>query len=344
MHQKTFIANAIESADVKAQYDTQAKYVLSDVGILARILKYTVKEFMPYDVDTILKCIEGEPEVETVAIEPGITNLGRVRGQAESDQVPNEGEVTFDIRFSVITPDKTRIKILINVEAQKNFYPGYDLVTRGIYYCSRMISAQKEVEFFHDDYDNIKKVYSIWICMDAPERARNTITEYGIEQRKIYGNFQGKARYDLLSLLSIAIGESTEEHPQAEIHRMLDVLLSKRSPEQKKEILENEFRIPMSQEFKEGIYRMCNLSERVLEQGIEQGQELGRTEGEYTKLISIVRKKLFKWISVEECAEMLEEDTELVSNIYQWIHDNPDMNDQEIYTKYIKDEMLQASR
>ena len=27
------------------------------------------------------------------------------------------------------------------------------------------------------DYDNIKKVYSIWICMDVPKELRNTITK-----------------------------------------------------------------------------------------------------------------------------------------------------------------------
>lgn len=62
----------------------------------------------------------------------------------------------------------------MNVEAQKDYHPGYDLVTRGIFYVARMISAQMDVEFTADDYDGIKKVYSI-----QPE--------------KIYGDFQGKA-------------------------------------------------------------------------------------------------------------------------------------------------------
>lgn len=292
MQQKTFLADAIDSTDVQTQYDTQAKYVLSDIGILARVLKYTVKEFMPYDINTIVQCIENEPEVETVSTEPGKTNLGRIEGSREEDKVPNEGDITFDIRFSVITPDKIRMKILMNVEAQKKFYPGYDLVTRGIYYCSRMISSQKNVEFFHDDYDNIKKVCSIWICMDAPNRAANTITEYVLDQRKVYGDFQGNTRYDLLSLIMIAIGKTTKEQPQAEIHRMLDVLLSERRPEQKKDILEKEFQIPMSQKLEEGMNRMCNLSERVLERGIEQG----KTEGEehLARLIKVLAERNLK--------------------------------------------------
>ena len=43
--------------------------------------------------------------------------------------------------------DKERIKLIINVEGQKKFDPGYDIVTRGIFYCARMLSAQKDTEF-----------------------------------------------------------------------------------------------------------------------------------------------------------------------------------------------------
>ena len=32
-----------------------------------------------------------------------------------------------------------------------------------------MLSSQKGTEFTGRDYDNIRKVYSIWICMNAPD-------------------------------------------------------------------------------------------------------------------------------------------------------------------------------
>ena len=46
----------------------------------------------------------------------------------------HEGTVYFDIRFTIVTPGEERIKLIINIEAQKSYYPGYDLVTRGVYY------------------------------------------------------------------------------------------------------------------------------------------------------------------------------------------------------------------
>ena len=97
-----------------------------------------------------------------------------ITGSDTSDKVIGEGEVTYDVRFYAVTPDEKCIKLLLNVEAQKDYHPGYDLVTRGIFYTARMISSQLDTEFTADDYDGIKKVYSI-----QPE--------------KIYGDFQGKA-------------------------------------------------------------------------------------------------------------------------------------------------------
>ncbi len=49
------------------------------------------------------------------------------------------------------------VGIVIGIEAQKSFYPGYDLVTRGIYYAARMISSQMGVEFTGENYNQIKR-------------------------------------------------------------------------------------------------------------------------------------------------------------------------------------------
>ena len=47
--------------------------------------------------------------------------------------MPNEGMVTFDVRFYVLVPGGERIKILLNIEIQKDYYPGYDVVTRAVF-------------------------------------------------------------------------------------------------------------------------------------------------------------------------------------------------------------------
>ena len=66
--------------------------------------------------------------------------------------------ITYDIRFAAETPDESRIKLMMNVEAQRNYYPGYDLVARAIFYCARLLSAQLDTEFAADNYDGMKKL------------------------------------------------------------------------------------------------------------------------------------------------------------------------------------------
>ena len=125
------------------------------------------------DIVQIKECIDADVQVSEVNVLPGRTNTSgseRIAGESESDSVPGEGELYYDIRFSVYYAHrKQRIKLIINVEAQKEFYPGYSIITRGIFYGARMLSAQKGVEFTGKDYDNIRKVYSIWLCMNAPD-------------------------------------------------------------------------------------------------------------------------------------------------------------------------------
>lgn len=58
---------------------------------------------------------------------------------SESSSI-NEGTVYFDVRFNATIPGtKEPITLIINVEIQTKDKPGYELVTRGIYYCASMI-------------------------------------------------------------------------------------------------------------------------------------------------------------------------------------------------------------
>lgn len=188
--------------------------------------------------------------------------------------------ITYDIRFAAETPDESRIKLMMNVEAQRNYYPGYDLVARAIFYCARLLSAQLDTEFAADNYDGMKKVYSIWICMHAPNYAQNTITEYRITPNNLFGSFKGKTRYDLLSAVMICLGGASEERDRAPVLKLLETLLSNDlTLQQKEEILETEFQIPATVERKEGWHSMSNLGEGIYEEGMEHGIERGIQQG-----------------------------------------------------------------
>ena len=311
MKQKTHISNVLESNNCKDQYDTQVKHILSDKTILAWILKYTTSEFKEHPIDLIKSCIEGEPEVGTRRLSPSlapeqtetpsIPNPEAITGLDTADKVPGEGDITYDIRFHVLTPTKERIKLIINVEAQKKFDPGYDIVTRGIFYCSRMIAAQKETEFVGSDYDSIKKVYSIWICMKNPMYAQHTITSYHMAQEPLYGTLPRKFRYDLMEMVLVCLGSPESKNKGNDLHGLLDTVLSPNlTPEDKERILTKDYNIPTTMEQEGGLRHMCNLSDLIEEKGIEKGMAMGLEQGKLETLLSLVRDGL---LSVEEAAK-----------------------------------------
>jgi len=311
MQHKTHIANVLERNNYKDRYDTQAKQILSDKTVLSWILKYTTSEFKDYPIELIRTCIEGEPEVGTHRVFPSLApDLSEDKAVPEAitgldtvDKVPGEGEVTYDVRFTVLTPTAERIKLIINVESQKKFNPGYDIVTRGIFYCTRMVAAQKETEFTGSDYDSIKKVYSIWISMENPPYAQHTITSYRMSEHPLYGRLPKKKRFDLLELVLVCLGTSEAENKGNELHGLLDTLFSPElAPHEKETILYNDYHIETTVELEGGLREMCNLSDLIEEKGIEKGDRL--------RLLTQIQKKLAKGKSLEQIADELEETVE----------------------------------
>lgn len=95
---ETYLSQAIEAVSPSgAEYDTNAKYLLADKQILARILKYTVKEFQDMSVEDIISSIGADIEVGTRPLDPGLSNLGRVNVAGTEDNVPGEG-IIINIR------------------------------------------------------------------------------------------------------------------------------------------------------------------------------------------------------------------------------------------------------
>lgn len=126
---KTYIAETLEINDCKDRYDAEAKRLLSDKTILAWIMQYTMEEFRTFSIASIRNCIEGTPEVSTMPVRPGLTPEA-ITGMPRDGSSANEGEVFYDIRFHAMTPDEESVKIIINMEAQKDYVPGrYDLAS-----------------------------------------------------------------------------------------------------------------------------------------------------------------------------------------------------------------------
>ena len=144
------LSKALSVAEMKVRYDVQCRKVLAQKEVLAWILKNTAEEFQELSLEEIEGCIEGMPEIAAVGVNPGETIIG----MANEDAVNGEGRIAYDIRFyAVVLRSREKIRLIINVEAQKSWYPGYKIPTRGIFYGARMISAQLGTEFCDSNYD-----------------------------------------------------------------------------------------------------------------------------------------------------------------------------------------------
>ena len=269
---KTHLAHGIEKTVNEAAYDDSIKALLVNKQVLARIAQNRINEFRNYDIPTIIECIEGDPEVSTRRVYPGKDRAEAITGMNSESKERNEGELTFDIRFFMRTRDEERIKVIVNIEAQKSYYPGYNFEPRAIVYCARMISEQIDREFTTDDYDGLKKVYSIWIFFNAPEKDSDTITEYTLEKKDVYGKPVVGGKYDYLSISFIRLPKSDIEESKNKLINMLSVLFSETmDAETKKKILEQKYEMKMTRELEGGISSMCNVGEGLVERTLERG-------------------------------------------------------------------------
>ena len=274
----TEIANAVNAAGDKAQYDTRVKRLLAQKSILAHILVKIVDEFKGMKPEDVVKYIEGEPSISVVPVEPGLANMEktdatgqRIVGLNTENAEINEGLVRFDIIFYVRMKNGLS-QIIVNIEAQKDEPTEYKILNRAIFYVSRLISSQKERDFVNTNYDDIKQVFSIWICMNMDD---NSLSHIHLTKDEMLKPYSWKGNLDLLNIVLIGITNEIPEHDEKyEMHRLIGALLSSELKEQEKlDIIEHEYNIPISQEFREDVRIMCNLSTGIEERATEKTSE-----------------------------------------------------------------------
>ena len=281
MELETTLAKNIRIADDKAKYDEACKRLLAEKTILAWIMKSCLEEYKEYDVNEIAEnYIEGNPQISSVAVAPDETNAPMIRGLNTEDATMTEGTITYDIRFlSYVPKSDEKIQLIVNVEAQNDFYPGYPIIKRGIYYCSRMISAQYGTEFVDAHYEKIKKVYSIWVCLNPPKKWQNSITRYVIREENLIGTVkQEQSHYDLMTAVLVFLGDTQDENYKGVLKLLNTLLSTDTSVREKKQILQDDFHIQMTRQLEREVTEMCNLSKGVEQKGIEKGIEKGRKE------------------------------------------------------------------
>ena len=312
----TELKNAVLATDRDAQYDNSAKRLIAHKIILARILIKTVEKFKGMDPLEVAALIEGIPYISTVPVEPGLTNAvhfqngKRIVGFNTENQELNEGLVRFDIVFYVRMKDGLS-QIIINVEAQKDEPSDYEILNRAVFYVSRLVSSQKERDFENSSYDDIKSVYSIWICMNMEENTMSHI--------HLIGSYEWKGNLDLLNIIMIGLAKELPEHDETyELHRLLGALLSRElTVDEKLDIIGKEYDIPLEENFRKDMSTMCNLSQGVKEEGIAIGRREGLEEGRREGHAELITKMYKNGLSIEQIASATDKTVEEVRAIIE---------------------------
>ena len=269
-------AFVLSTEDGKAKYDQTMLNVLSDKQVLAWILKRFVSEYEHLPLEEIeTKYIE--PETILVSKAGVSRDSSGIKGLSEKDSTQTEGTVYYDIVFQAYYPgnEEEKIGLYINLEAQADYYPGYPLEMRGIYYGARRLTSQLKQINRETNYGCLQKVYSIWLCVgNVPAYESDTVTLYDISKNDIIGSVKrNKDFYDLINVVIIRLND--EAAPEDNTMKMLQTLFSNQLSTQEKLYALEELGMRMNDSLEKGVGGSMNLSDYVELKGIEQGRRDG---------------------------------------------------------------------
>lgn len=307
-------------SESQAKLDECCKALLAEKQFLAWILQSCEDAYKDKNIDEIIDCIEGEPEIGKIPIGEGLENkyaAEKISGMSTEDASKYEGTIRYDIRFRSRLPDKKESELIVNVEAQNNFNPGYRLVTRGLYYAGRMISSQKGSEFDHSDYSRLKKVHSIWICLHPDKQWRGTINTYQIQEKHLLGSVsEDKAAYDKMQVTLICLDERSDNKEKNVISLLNIVLDSDVSAMEKLELLKENFQIRTTEQLGREVSSMCNYSEGILQKGIQKGLEQERKNSIITLISTLVELGNDESVIINKVVEKYNINPDLAKNFY----------------------------
>lgn len=325
------LKNTVEAVDAKAQYDECAKRLLGQKSILSYIFAHTIEAFQGMKPKEIIPYIEGAPYIGEVPVEPGLTNTAReqngqrVTGLNTENREIHEGMAKFDVvTYAYLPPEDTvpedkQTTVIVDVEAQKKDPSEYKILNRAVFYVGRLLSSEKERDFTGSDYDAIKSVYSIWICMNKKE---NSITRFRFAGEDLVGTGRWKGNCSLMNI--IMIGLAKEMPPKGDeaytLHRLLGTLFSEElTVVEKLNILKEEYDISIEENLEKEVNYMCNLGEgieeRALERGITKGIAVGEARGIAVGEAILVKTMHKNGFTAEQIAAATDKDVEEVEAI-----------------------------
>ena len=222
-------------------------------------MKECIAEYKNEDLNTIIQqYIENHIEVGEKNVHP------RIAG-ADKEKTDNK-QTTYDINFYARLPKKKdKIGIIINIEAQTKYKPGYHMMNRAHYYNARNISSQFNVFFTEDNYDGLRKVVSIWLILKPPVIMQDGINAYKMSEYQLIGNVHEKEEhYNKNEIIMVYL--SKEKSMNEFIQTFNDLRDRTLSIDKFKAQLKEEYDYELDDKTESEVNQMCNFSQYVKEE------------------------------------------------------------------------------
>ena len=280
---------------IKRNMTCTVKKLLSNKQILAYVMKGCIPEYADIPLEDIPSYIEMS-SINTAECE----YIDDHQVEVTDETIPG-AQIKYDIQFEATipmkhkkagrnTPADKKVRMIINLESQAKDDPGYPLIKRALYYCSRLMARQKHPKdgFQHSDYDRIKKVCSIWICIGHNNQKNDVINTYKIQEtcetkiwhaaREDYGlpfhSGHGVSKKEgIRKAQDIPNAVEQEDENKQRLLELLKILFIKNLViEDKMEQLQKTYSILMEKERDKEVMDMCKFSDFIEQRGKEEGK------------------------------------------------------------------------
>ena len=284
--------------------DTRFKDFMHKSDVLSWMLRTNIAEFKDMSIDDIKKCL--------VLGEGGKTVIGR-----ETEYTSKRGaSYRLDTVFDVTMPDsEEQVKVIVGIEGQIDPKPGYPIEKRAEFYLAKMVASQADREFVGRHYEKIRRCYSIWCLMDPRADMRNTIVHYTFRPGYSYGiSGEPPYRFETFNVVLLGVGRYDSTLPES--LALVSALFSKIGAEDRRELLDERFKISLDDDELKWLDEMTTLDldfkERYTREGWEKGVEEGRKEGRKEGRDEERKKRIDSLVSV---ALIVREEGETVEHL-----------------------------
>ena len=250
------------AADIDERCDRLAKALLTNPSVQALVINHACTEFLGLPLEEVKKRIQRHSlKNRRVDVEAPVA-------LEKTENLEDDAKTNFDILFEAESPLGAMLRI--NIEVQGKYQKSSIMKGRYVYYTARLISPQKAEAFFTGShYDELRKVYSIWICLNPPADRRGCLVlhRFATEIFRPDGTVVTEAPdpdIDKICIVEICLAQDPTQQPNW--MKVLSVLFNTEStPEERRKALE-ETGVKLTKKEKEEFMEMFSYSKYIREQ------------------------------------------------------------------------------